>query len=91
MNNTCIIRWGANSFRRKAYLFNTSIENSRMMIKTDGLACESCNKVQTETQAHVLLCPAYDKLREGLKLSNQDYLIKYFGEVMMARDKLGTK
>ena len=57
--------------------------------KTNGLACESCNTVQTETQAHVLRCLAYDKLREGLTLSNQDDLIKYFREVMMVRDKLG--
>ena len=40
----------SDSFGRKAYLSNTSIEISRMMIKTDGLACESCNKVYTETQ-----------------------------------------
>jgi hypothetical protein len=38
----------------------------------------------------VILCPAFDKLREGT-LSNQDDLINYFREVMMARDKLGTK
>ena len=100
----------SDSFGRKDYLSNKSIENSRMMIrirskmvhvkdnfknmhknKTYGLACESCNKVQTETQAHVVMCPAYDKLREGLTLSNQDDLIKYFREVMMARDKLGSK
>ena len=100
----------SDSFGRKDYLSNKSIENSRMMIrirskmvhvkdnfknmhknKTNGLACESCNKVQTETQAHVVMCPAYNKLREGLTLSNQDDLIKYFREVMMARDKLGSK
>jgi hypothetical protein len=38
----------------------------------------------------VILCPAFDKFREG-RLSNQDNLINYSREVMMARDKLGTK
>jgi hypothetical protein len=37
------------------------------------------------------LCPAYDKLREGLTLTNQDDLIKYYREVMVYRDKMGYK
>jgi hypothetical protein len=47
------------------------------------MACEACNKVQNETQEHVIQWPANNKLREGL--------IKYFRGVMMVKDKLGTK
>ena len=67
-------------------------ENFKNMYKkrTNGLKCDSC-LTQVETQAHVLVCPAYDKLREGLQLNNQDDLVKYYREVLMLRDKKGTK
>ena len=63
-------------------------ENFKNMYKkrTNGLQCDSC-LAQVETQAHVLVCPAYDKLREGLQLNNQDDLVKYYREVLMLRDK----
>ena len=67
-------------------------ENFKNMYKkrTNGLKCDSC-LTQVETQAQVLVCPAYDKLREGLQLNNQDDLVKYYREVLMLRDKKGTK
>ena len=58
--------------------------------RTNGLKCDSC-LTQVETQAHVLTCPAYNKLREGLQLDKQDDLVKYYREVFMARDKKGNK
>eukprot|EP00092_Neocalanus_flemingeri_P071336 GFUD01087667.1.p1 GENE.GFUD01087667.1~~GFUD01087667.1.p1 ORF type:complete len:113 (-),score=21.46 GFUD01087667.1:430-768(-) len=65
-------------------------DNFRNMYKNkkNGLNCDSC-KSHTETQTHLLLCPAYDKLRVGLTLTDQDDLIKYYREVMMYRDKMG--
>ena len=67
-------------------------DNFKNMYKnrTNGVKCDSC-LTQVETQAHVLVCPAYDKLREGLQLNNQDDLVKYYREVLMLRDKKGTK
>ena len=67
-------------------------DNFKNMYKkrTNGLKCDSC-LTQVETQAHVLTCPAYNKLREGLQLDKQDDLVKYYREVLMARDKKGNK
>ena len=65
-------------------------ENFKNMYKnrTNGLTCDSCQNQQVESQIHVLVCPAYNKLREGLTLSKQDDLIKYYREVMVLRDKV---
>jgi hypothetical protein len=63
-------------------------ENFKNMYKNkpNGLKCDSC-LAQVETQAHVVVCPAYDKLREGLTLTNMDDLVKYYREVLLLRDK----
>ena len=49
--------------------------------------CESCCS-RIETQEHVLVCPAYAELREGLDVNNDNDLVSYFEKVMKIRDKL---
>ena len=48
---------------------------------------ESCCS-RIETQEHVLVCPAYAELREGLDVNNDKDLVSYFEKVMKIRDKL---
>jgi hypothetical protein len=68
-------------------------ENFKNMYKNrrNGLSCDSCQSQEVESQSHVLLCPAYDKLRDGLDLAKQDDLIRYYREVLAYRDKKDNK
>ena len=52
-----------------------------------NLLCEGC-KSSIETQDHILFCSFFSDLRENLDLSCDKDLVKYYGDVMKARDKL---
>ena len=52
---------------------------------TNGLKCDFC-LTQVESQSHVLVCPAYDRLMEGITLTSMDDLVKYYREVLIMRD-----
>ena len=52
--------------------------------KAEKLRCDAC-KNDIETQSHVLVCPAYDELREGLVIENVDDQVKYFRKVLKKR------
>ena len=56
--------------------------------RKNGLSCESCNTGLIESQSHVLICTAYDKLREGLNLNQNNDIVKYYREVLLLRAKL---
>ena len=64
-------------------------ENFKNMYKNrrNGINCESCNNQEVESQSHVLVCLAYDKLRNGLDLTKQNDLIIYYREVLAYRDR----
>ena len=47
--------------------------------------CNDCRNI--DTQAHILWCPAYKKLRKGKSLDNDDDLIEYFQKVFTIRMK----
>ena len=68
-------------------------ENFKNMYKNrrNGLSCDSCQGKEVESQSHVLLCPAYDKFRDGLDLTKQDDLILYYREVLAYRDRKDSK
>ena len=61
--------------------------NYRGQYKKTNLLCEGC-KVSIETQDHVLYCPYYSDLRQGIDLSCDKDLVNYYREVMNIRDKL---
>ena len=44
-----------------------------------------------ESQSCVLLGSAYDKLRDGLDLTKQDDLIRYYREVLAYKDRKDSK
>ena len=64
-------------------------ENFKNMYKNrrNGLSCDSCQSQEVESLSHVLLCSAYDKVRDGLELTKQDDLIRYYREVLAYRDR----
>ena len=48
--------------------------------------CSACSNIDSQT--HILWCPAYQKLREGMSLENDRDIVKYFQRVMLIREKL---
>ena len=54
--------------------------------RANGLLCESCENKEVESQIHVLSCTAYTELREGLNLTKQEDIVKYYREVLAFRD-----
>ena len=59
--------------------------------RRNGLSCDSCQGKEVESQSYVLLCSAYDKLRDGLDLTKQDDLIRYYREMLAYRDRKDSK
>ena len=49
--------------------------------------CSSCLS-EIETQSHVLFCPAYQPLREGLCLDSDKDLTDYLAKVIRIRQKI---
>ena len=49
--------------------------------------CDSCQS-SIDTQSHVMVCPAYQILREGKDMNNDRDVVRYFVSVMIIREKL---
>ena len=53
-----------------------------------GLQCVDCLAPNTrDTQAHCLICPAWETVRTGLDLSDIEDLVTYFRRVLEGRSK----
>ena len=58
--------------------------------KAERWRCDSCvSELAIEDQQHIIVCPAYEKLRVNRSLDNDQDLVNYFKEVLSIRDKLG--
>ena len=47
-------------------------------------ACDACGNI--DTQSHIMWCPEYRTLREDLDINNDLDLVKYFQQVVKARE-----
>ena len=55
-----------------------------------GLQCGDCLAPDTrDTQAHCLICPAWEQVRTGLDLGDIEDLVTYFRRVLEGRSKKG--
>ena len=78
------------------YKFRSNMTNVKFNYKNDQnysrelWKCDSCMSA-IETQSHILYCPAYQELREGKSIDNDEDLVKYISEVFKIRDKLNIK
>ena len=57
-----------------------------------NLFCEACRgrgseEVEVESDSHVMVCPGYSNLRQGLDLSQDGDLVSYIQAVMLAREE----
>ena len=59
--------------------------NMKNMYGEGNMACDAYSTGTIELQGHVLDCPGYAELRDGLDLSKMKDLVIYFREVMVQR------
>ena len=74
-------------FRTGMYQCKMNFRNVQAF-KEDMWRCDSCQS-QIDTQSHVLFCPAYQQLRAGKDIQNDEDLTKYLVKVLKIREKLG--
>ena len=51
--------------------------------------CYGCHSL--DTQSHIIWCPAFAPLREGLDVNNDKDIVHYFQQVFRLRDDLDSK
>ena len=74
-------------FRTGMYKCKMNFRNVKSF-KEDNWKCDSCQS-QVDTQSHVLFCPAYQQLRAGKDIHNDEDLTKNLVKVLQIREKLG--
>ena len=62
--------------------------NMKGSYKDGDYSCLGCgDKASVEDQSHVIRCPAYSDIRQGLDMEVDTDLVKYFRQVMLIRMK----
>jgi hypothetical protein len=58
-------------------------------INKDGnFSCLGCGvKASVEDQSHVIRCPAYSDIKQGLDMEEDKDMVKYFKQAMLVRKK----
>ena len=74
-------------FRIRSYMTRTVKMNfkSHKQYASDLWTCWHCPKI--DSQAHVMICPEYEKFRTNKNLENDSDLVTYFREVLKFRDE----
>ena len=62
-------------------------DNMRRRYKGSNTHCEVCNQEVPESQAHVMVCPAYQEFRAGRNLSEDKDLVLFYRDVLNSRQK----
>ena len=71
-------------FRFRVELFEAK-RNFKNKYKSEGYNCDSC---ESESNIHVLFCPAYSVLRENKSLQSDSDLCEYLKQVLEIRSNL---
>ena len=71
-------------FATRAMMLKTIKMNFKNMYKEEGLLCE-CG--EPDTQGHLLDCPQYLQLKEGLNLQTDQGIVAFFQLVIRQREK----
>ena len=62
--------------------------NTKGRYKDGDYSCLGCgDKAAIENQSHVIRCPVYADIRNGLNFEKNEDLVKYFRQVMLIRMK----
>ena len=74
-------------FRLRTKMFTCKMnQSSEPKNKATLWECTGCGNV--DTQAHILWCPAYQDLRVGKSMENNDDVVEYYKNVLSIREKL---
>ena len=85
------INEGRIMFRSRCKMLNCKMNfPSDPKFKKELWLCDSCKRA-IDTQSHVMICPAYSKLREGKDVNSDDDVITYLVEVMKIRERMGFR
>ena len=75
-------------FRTRTNLVDWFKGNFKNRYKDSPTNCKGCDQeVDDIDQAHAILCPAYDDLREGMDLHCDRDLVEYFRRIMKRRNQ----
>ena len=75
-----------NTFRVRTNMVEGFKGSFKNMFKHTDLDCVGCG-LEIDYQAHSMVCPAYDDLREGLDMEKDQDLVTFFKKVMESRLK----
>ena len=76
---------------RTKFRLKSNMTKVKMNMKSDPKfaaelwACSGCGKL--DSQSHIMWCPSFASLREGLDVSNDRDVIHYFQEVFKIRER----
>ena len=73
-------------FRTRTNLVEGFKGNFKNRYKESTTNCEGCDQ-EVDDQAHAILCPAYDDLREGMDMHCDRDLVEYFRRIMKRRNQ----
>ena len=57
----------------------------------EGLICKHCKEAVVMDQAHCMVCPAWEDIRQGLDMYNILDLVKFFQEMLKKMDEKTDK
>ena len=61
--------------------------NFKRMYKEEDQLCKFCQEQKLLDQSHCLVCPAWEKLREGLDMKKIDDLVSFFRKMLSEMSK----
>ena len=89
--NSCNIFESRTMFRARSKMLECKMNFSHdPKFSKDLWMCDSCKRA-IDTQSHMMICPAYSKLREGKDVNSDEDLVKYLVEVTKIRERMGFR
>ena len=62
-------------------------ENMRNRYRATDTNCEACEDHVPESQAHVMICSAYERFRVGRDLGEDKDMVAFYRDVLLEREK----
>ena len=66
-------------------------ENMRNKYRATNTYCEACDGHIPESQAHVMICSAYERFRQGRDLGEDKDMVAFYRDVLLEREKRKPK
>ena len=78
---------------RTNFKLGSNTTNVKMNRKSNPAAklwkCDGCGNL--DTQCHIMWCPVFAPLREGLNMNNNKDIVHYFQQVFKLRENLNSE